>query len=117
MANDFKRATASDISSNSGSPTTIYSCATNKTSIIIGALLVNKTANPVLTSVLLDTTIVGNDDAYLCYNLEIPPNSSVELSMGKIVLTHNNTNGDSIVAHCSASSAVDIILSILEDVT
>ena len=116
MANTFLRKTASNISNNSGSPTTIYTCATNKTSIIIGCLLTNKTANEVTASVLLDTAISGDADAYLCFDLQLPPKSSAELSMGKVVLTHDNSNGDVIKAHASAASAVDVILSILEDV-
>ena len=79
-------------------------------------MVCNKTANDVTVTVSLDTTITGNDDASLCSGLTLPGNSTAELSMGKIVLTHDNTNGDIIKAHASAASAVDVILSILEDV-
>lgn len=116
MANDFKRFTKADISNNSSAPSTIYTCATNKTTIVVGCMVCNKTANDVTVTVTLDTTITGNDDAALCNDLKLPANSTAELSMGKIVLTHDNTNGDIIKAHASAASAVDVILSILEDV-
>ena len=116
MANDFKRFTKADISNNSSAPSTVYTCATNKTTIVVGCLVCNKTANDVTVTVLIDTTITGNDDVNLCSALKLPANSSAELSMGKIVLTHDNTNGDVVKAHASAASAVDVILSILEDV-
>ena len=116
MANDFKRFTKADISNNSSAPSTVYTCATNKTTIIVGCMVCNKTANEVSVTVSLDTTITGNDDVNLCNGLKLPPNSTAELSMGKIILTHDNTNGDIIKAHASAASAVDVILSILEDV-
>lgn len=116
MANDFKRFTKANISNNSSSPSTVYTCATNKTAIVVGCLVCNKTANDVTVTVTLDTTITGNDDINFCSGLKLPANSSAELSMGKIVLTHDNTNGDVVKAHASAASAVDVLLSILEDV-
>ena len=116
MANDFKRFTKANISNSSSSPSTVYTCATNKTAIVVGCMVCNKTANDVTVTVTLDTTISGQDDARLCDALKLPANSTAELSMGKIVLTHNNTNGDAIKAFASAASAVDVILSILEDV-
>ena len=116
MANDFKRFTKADISNNSGAPSTVYTCATNKTTIVVGCLVCNKTTNDVTVTVSIDTAITGNDDVNLCSGLKLPANSTAELSMGKIVLTHDNTNGDIVKAHASAASAVDVILSILEDV-
>lgn len=116
MSNVFKRATKSSISNTAGTASTIYTCAANKTAIIVGCLLTNKTSSEVSVHVKLDTSIAGNDDAFLCSGLMIPGNATVELSMGKIVLTHDNTNGDVITAYASQSSAVDVILSLLEDV-
>ena len=53
--NTFKRLTKQNISNNSGSPSTIYTAATNKTSIVIGCLLCNKLSSQVTASVYIDT--------------------------------------------------------------
>ena len=63
--NTFKRLTKQNISNNSGSPSTIYTAATNKTSIVIGCLLCNKLSSQVTASVYIDTAISGNDDVFL----------------------------------------------------
>ena len=49
-----KRFTKASLSNSSGSPTTVYSAASNKTSIIIGCLLVNKTTSDVTVHVYND---------------------------------------------------------------
>ncbi len=116
MANDFKRETKSGLSNNSGSPTSLYTCASSKSSIIIGFTLTNKTTNDVTVHAYIDTAISGDEDAFLCHNLTVPASSTVELTMGKVVLTHDGSNGDVVKAYASAASAIDVVLSILEDV-
>lgn len=114
--NTFKRFTKASLSNNSGSPTTVYSAASNKTSIIIGCLLVNKTTTDATVHVYNDTAISGDADTFICHNLTVPRSSTVELSLGKVVITHDGSNGDVVKAYASAASAIDIHLSVLEDV-
>lgn len=117
--NTFKRFVASSISNNSGSPTTVYTCATNKSSIIIGAMITNKTATDATCTIQLVTAITadaGGSPYYLVKDLSVPKASTVELALGKVILTHDNSNGDIIKAYGSAATTFDVILSILEDV-
>ena len=69
-----------------------------------------------MVSVVIDTDITNNDDAYLCYNLQVPANGAVELSLGKVCVKHDGSGGDVIKAFTDALSDVDIILSLLENV-
>ena len=114
--NTFKRLTKENINNNSGSPSTIYTAATNKTSIVIGCLLCNKLSSQVTASVYIDTAISGNDDVFLVKDLVIPANTSTELVLGKVIMTHDNTNGDVLKAYSNTASAIDILASVLEDV-
>ncbi len=116
LRNTFNRATKATISTNSASPTTIYTVGSNETTLLTGCLIANKGNNPALVSVFIDTDITNNDDAYLCYNLQAPANGAVELSLGKVCVKHDGSGGDVIKAFTDALSDVDIILSLLENV-
>jgi len=112
--NTFKRFTAGDISNDPASPDTIYTCATNVTSIVIGCLVCNKLSSEVTVSVYIDTAI--SDNSFLVKDLVIPANTSTELVLGKVIMTHNNVNGDVLKAYSNTASAVDVTVSVLEDV-
>jgi len=112
--NTFKRFTAGDISNNPASPDTVYTCATNVTSIVIGCLVCNKLSSEVTVSVYIDTAI--SDNSFLVKDLVIPANTSTELVLGKVIMTHNNVNGDVLKAYSNTASAVDVTVSVLEDV-
>ena len=112
--NTFKRFTAADISNDPASPDTIYTCATNVTSIVIGCLVCNKLSSQVTVSVYIDTAI--SDNSFLVKDLVIPANTSTELVLGKVIMTHNNVNGDVLKAYSNTASAVDVTVSVLEDV-
>ncbi len=114
--NTFKRITKASLSSSSGSPTSVYTVPTSKTTILIGCLITNKTTTAATVNVKIDTAITAQDDVMLTNAMSIPANSSVELSMGKIVLNHDGSNGDTLKVWGSAASTFDITLSILEDV-
>lgn len=114
--NTFKRATAESISENSSLPTTLYTCPASVTSILIGILLCNKLSSEVTASVYIETTIATDDNAFVVKDLVIPANTSTELVLGKIVMTHNNVNGDVLKAYCNTLNAVDATVTILEDV-
>ena len=114
--NTFKRVTKANISSASGSPTTLYTVPSGKTSIIIGCLITNKTTSPATINVQIDTSITAQDDVFITSGLNVPPNSGIEIAMGKVVLTHDSSNGDIVKAYGSASTTFDITLSVLEDV-
>ena len=115
MANTFLRKTKSSLPL-VGAPVSLYTCASSKSSIIIGFTLCNKTTSDATVTAYIDTAISGEEDANICFGLNVPANSTVELTMGKVVVTHDGSNGDVIKAYASTASAIDVILSILEDV-
>jgi len=116
MANNFKRFMNASVGT---SLEVVYTVPSNKNSIIIGCLLCNKTGSGITADVQIDTALSGsgNADVYLVKSVQIPGGSSIEIVEGKIVLTHDGSNGDVLKAAASATSSLDITVSVLEDVT
>jgi len=112
----FVRTPIKDVSNNSGSPSTLYTVPTAKTSIVIGCLMANKTATEATINVYIDAKEGTGSDVFLCHTLKVPEYSSVELALGKVVITHDATTGDVIKAYASAASTFDLVISILEGV-
>ena len=108
MANTFKSKTKSNVGT---SPSTVYTVPAATSSILIGFNISNTTANTVTTDVFLNKSDVGADDVYIVKGIELPTGTSYEFNTGnKIVLEP----GDLIQVTSSASTSVDVILSILE---
>jgi len=119
MANDFKRICTPNISNSSNS--TIYAVPAGSSSsalesIVIGITCSNKTNSGVTVDIFIDNED-GSNDVYIGKNLSIPAGASLEVMAGnKLVLMNDGTNGDNLEALASAGSAVDITVSVLEDV-
>ena len=119
MANDFKRICTPNISNSSNS--TIYAVPAGSSSsalesIVIGITCSNKTTSGVTVDIFIDNED-GSYDVYIGKNLSIPAGASLEVMAGnKLVLMNDGTNGDNLEALASAGSAVDITVSVLEDV-
>jgi len=123
MANDFKRFTAQSVSDNSGaSGDVVYTVPAGSDSsalesIVIGISISNKTASDTTAEIFLDSYSGSGDDAYIVKGISIPANTSVELMSGnKIVLQNNGTTGDILKASSGTASALDVVVSVLEDV-
>ena len=119
MANDFKRICTPNISNSSNS--TIYAVPAGSSSsalesIVIGITCANKSTSGVTVSIFIDNED-GSNDVYIGKNLSIPAGASLEVMAGnKLVLMNDGTNGDNLEALASTGSAVDITVSVLEDV-
>ena len=118
MANDFKRISTPSISNSSNS--TIYAVPNNSgaavESIVIGITAANKTSSGVTIDIFIDNED-GSNDVYIVKNASIPAGASLEVMAGnKLVLMNDGTNGDNLEALASAGSAVDVTVSVLEDV-
>ena len=119
MANDFKRICTPNISNSSNS--TIYAVPAGSSSsalesIVIGITCSNKTTSGVTVDIFIDNED-GSNDVYIGKNLSIPAGASLEVMAGNIlVLMNDGTNGDNLEALASAGSAVDVTVSVLEDV-
>ena len=122
MANDFKRFTKPDVGTSTGaSSDAVYTVpagggATALESIVIGITLANKAATGITADVFLDN-YDGSNDVYIVKGASIPAGSSLEIMSGnKIVVQNNGTTGDVLRAESSATSSIDVVLSVLEDV-
>ena len=119
MANDFKRITTKDVSNSSNS--TIYTVPAGSgsaalESIVIGITMCNKSSAGITASVFLDNED-GSNDVYIVKDASIPAGSSLEIMSGnKLVLMNDGSNADNLEALASAASALDVTVSVLEDV-
>ena len=119
MANDFKRFCTPNVS-NSGN-STIYAVPAGAgssalESIVIGITCANKTTSGVTVDIFIDNED-GSNDVFIVKNASIPAGASLEVMSGnKLVLQNDGSNGDNLEALASAASAVDVTVSVLEDV-
>ena len=119
MANDFKRFCTPNISNSSNS--TIYAVPAGAgssalESIVIGITCANKSTSGVTVDIFIDNED-GSNDVFIVKNATIPAGASLEVMSGnKLVLQNDGSNGDNLEALASAASAVDITVSVLEDV-
>jgi len=120
MANDFIRVCTPDISNSSNS--TIYAVPAGASSaalesIVIGITMANKTSSGVTASIFIDNED-GSNDVFIVKDASIPAGSSLEVMSGnKLVLQSDSSgNADVLEGIASATSSLDITVSILEDV-
>ena len=119
MANDFIRVATPNISNSSN--TTIYAVPAGAgssalESIVIGITMCNKSSAGITASVFLDNED-GSNDVFIVKDASIPAGSSLEIMSGnKLVLMNDGSNADNLEAIASAASALDVTVSVLEDV-
>lgn len=113
MANNFKNAFATSVSTNSGSPTTVYTAnnGTAVNSILIELDVANTGSSAVQVTVqMYDSS--GTASYHIVKNAPIPAGGALKVVSGqKVVL-----NGDDQVRVYASASTVDVVCSILEDV-
>ena len=120
MANDFKRFTVPSVNTSAGASAsavyTVPSSGSAMESIVIGITLSNKTTSGVTASVFLDN-YDGSNDVYIVKGASIPAGASLEVMAGnKLVLQNDGTNADNLEGIASATSSLDVTVSVLEDV-
>ncbi len=122
MANDFKRFAKPNVGTSTGaSGDAVYSVPAGAgssalESIVIGISVCNKNAAERTVGLFLDNED-GSNDAYIVNGLKVPGNTTVEIMQGnKIVLQNDGTNADVLRAEASATSSIDVVCSVLEDV-
>jgi hypothetical protein len=114
MANNFKNAFATSVSTNSASPTDVYTA--NNGSAVNSILIELDIANTG-TSASTVTVLIYDSSAAASYhivkNAPVPVGSALKVVSGqKIVL-----NGDDKVQVYASAATTDVVASILEDVT
>ena len=119
MANDFIRICTPNISNSSNS--TIYGVPAGAgssalESIVIGITAANKTSSGVTVDIFIDNED-GSNDVFIVKDASIPAGSSLEVMSGnKLVLQNDGSNADVLEGIASATSSLDITVSVLEDV-
>ena len=122
MANDFKRFAKPSVGTSTGaSAAAVYTVPAGAgssalESIIIGITLANKTSTGVTASVFLDNED-GSNDVFIVKDATIPAGSSLEVMSGnKIVVQNDGSNADVVRVSCGTASALDALITVLEDV-
>ena len=115
MANNFKNAFATSISTNSGSPTDVYTA--NDGSSAVNSILIELDIANTGTSAVSVTVLVRDSSASASYhiikNAPVPVGSALKVVSGQKVVLNGN---DKIQVYASAAT-VDVVASILQDVT
>jgi hypothetical protein len=114
MANNFKNAFATSVSTNSGSPTDVY---TSNNGSACNSILIELDIANTGTSAVQVTVLIYDSSATASYhivkNAPVPAGSALKVVSGqKIVL-----NGNDKVQVYSTAATVDVVASILQDVT
>ena len=114
MANNFKNAFATSVSTNSASPTDVY---TSNNGSAVNSILIELDIANTGTSDVQVTVLVRDSSASASYhiikNAPIPVGSALKVVSGqKVVL-----NGDDKVQVYASAATVDVVASILQDVT
>jgi len=107
MANNFKSYTLSNVGTGTSD---VYTVPSSTTSVVIGLSLVNTTVASVTANVLVDKS-GAQDTVYLAKSLEVPDSSFYEFNSGNKVILET---GDKLQVSSSASSSIDVMLSVLE---
>tara|TARA_Y100000389_G_scaffold61907_1_gene57951 strand:+ start:432 stop:776 length:345 start_codon:yes stop_codon:yes gene_type:complete len=113
MANNFKNAFATSVSTNSSSPTTVYTANNGSAvnSILIELDVANTGSSAIQVTVqLYDSSATAS--YHIVKNAPIPAGGALKVVSGqKVVL-----NGDDQVRVYATASTCDVVCSILEDV-
>ena len=114
MANNFKNAFATSVSTNSASPTTVYTA--NNGSAVNSILIECDVANTASAAITV-TVQVYDSSASTAYHIvkdaPVPVGGALKVVSGqKVVL-----NGDDQIRVYASASNADVICSILEDVS
>ena len=113
MANNFKNALATSVSTSSGSPTTVYTA--NNGSAVNSILIELDVANTGTSGVTVSVIIYDNSGTasyHIVKNAPIPSGGALKVVSGqKVVL-----NGDDQIRVYASAATVDVVASILEDV-
>jgi len=113
MANNFKNAFATSVSTNSSSPTTVYTANNGSAvnSILIELDVANTGTSGVTVSVVLYDSS-GTASYHIVKNAPIPSGGALKVVSGqKVVL-----NGNGQIRVYASAATVDVVASILEDV-
>lgn len=111
MANTFKNNTKSSLvtSTITDPSATVVTTGATATLIILSAIVSNKSGVSANADIYLDRNT--GDDVYLIRNAPVPAGSSLEIVTGNKIILQSN---DKLQARADTASALDIVISYLE---
>ncbi len=114
MANNFKNAFATSVSTSSGSPTDVYTANNGSAcnSILIELDVANTGTSAVQVSILVRDSS-ASASFHIVKNAPLPVGSSLKVVSGQKVVVNGN---DKVQIYATANT-VDVVASILEDVS
>ena len=78
--------------------------------------MANKSTSGITASIFIDNED-GSNDVFIVKDATIPAGTSLEVMSGnKLVLQNDGSNADNLEGIASASNALDVTVSVLEDV-
>tara|TARA_Y100000389_G_scaffold138265_1_gene135991 strand:+ start:559 stop:903 length:345 start_codon:yes stop_codon:yes gene_type:complete len=114
MANNFKNAFATSVSTTAGSPTDVY---TSNNGSACNSILIELDIANTGTSAVQVTVLIYDSSATASYhivkNAPVPAGSALKVVSGQKIVLNGN---DKIQVYASAAT-VDVVASILQDVT
>ena len=113
MANNFKNAFATSVSTSSGSPTTVYTA--NNGSAVNAILIELDVANTGTSGITVSVVLYDNSGTasyHIVKNAPIPSGGALKVVSGQKVVM----NGDDQIRVYASAATVDVVASILEDV-
>ena len=111
MANTFKNAIKSNVTTTGSNYDTLYTAPAGATSIILGLALANKTTSSVTVKVQVADASGSNPVIQLLEDVSIPANTTLEVLGGqKYVLEA----GDILKVQAGTGTAIDAFLGVME---
>ena len=111
MANTFRLINNAVMPSSSGTPDTLYTVPSNKTTVVLGLMLCNVNTSQVTASVTVTDNESTDIVSHLLKDVPIPAGSSIEVMAGnKLVLETT----DIIKVDCSVADKISATMSIME---
>ena len=111
MANTFKNAIKSNVTTTGSNYDTLYTAPAGATSIILGLALANKTTSSVTVKVQVADASGSNPVIQLLEDVSIPANTTLEVLGGqKYVLEA----GDILKVQAGTGNAIDAFLGVME---
>ena len=111
MANTFKNAIKSNVTTTGSNYDTLYTAPAGATSIILGLALANKTTSSVTVKVQVADASGSNPVIQLLEDVSIPANTTLEVLGGQKYILET---GDILKVRAGTGSAIDAFLGVME---
>ena len=111
MANTFKNAIKSNVTTTGSDYDTLYTAPAGATSIILGLALANKTTSSVTVKVQVADASGSNPVIQLLEDVSIPANTTLEVLGGQKYILET---GDILKVRAGTGTAIDAFLGVME---